>query len=192
METREYQTTDKSSWGFGPWQDEPDKRQWRDETTGLACLIVRNPKWGNLCGYVGVPPSHPGHAKAYNFYRDDEAPHSAVENAINNLRVHGGLTFADGCSHGSDESRGVCHVPSFGEPDDVWWFGFDCAHAWDLLPGIEPRYRDPLDAANVYRDVDCVTSECASLAYQLSVIDALNDVYQAAVIAITTDAGDEV
>jgi hypothetical protein len=35
-------TIDKSSWGNGPWQTEPDKAQWQDEETGLPCLAVRN------------------------------------------------------------------------------------------------------------------------------------------------------
>ena len=41
METIDYRTVDKTTWGAGPWQDEPDKKQWRDET-GFPCLIVRN------------------------------------------------------------------------------------------------------------------------------------------------------
>lgn len=58
METIEYRTVDKSKWGDGPWQDEPDKKQWRDPETGLPCLIVRGPG-GALCGYVGVPANSP-------------------------------------------------------------------------------------------------------------------------------------
>ena len=57
METIEYRTMDKSVWGPGPWQNEPDKRQWQDEATGLPCLIVRN-SMGALCGYVGVSEGH--------------------------------------------------------------------------------------------------------------------------------------
>ncbi len=43
MEKIEYRTVDKTGWGEGPWQSEPDKRQWQDEATGLPCLIVRGP-----------------------------------------------------------------------------------------------------------------------------------------------------
>ena len=50
MDTREYQTIDKATWGDGPWLTEIDKRQWQDERTGLPCLIVRNESGGNLCG----------------------------------------------------------------------------------------------------------------------------------------------
>lgn len=35
METLEYRTKDKSTWGDGPWQQEPDKKQWQDAATGL-------------------------------------------------------------------------------------------------------------------------------------------------------------
>lgn len=61
---------DKSSWGDGPWQQEPDRAEWTHR--GLPCLAV-----------------------------------------------HGGLTYSDRCH---DD---ICHVPAPGEPDDVWWFGFD-------------------------------------------------------------------
>lgn len=38
------------------WDQEPDRKHWVQQ--GLDCLIVRN-LMGALCGYVGVPPSHP-------------------------------------------------------------------------------------------------------------------------------------
>lgn len=53
---------EKLLWGNGAWVDEPDKAQWRDEATGLPCLLVRN-QLGALCGYVGVYPDHPYFAK---------------------------------------------------------------------------------------------------------------------------------
>lgn len=66
MTTREYRGyLDKAEWGQGPWQDEPDKVQWRDGATGLPCLIVRGPH-GAFCGYVGVLDTHPWHRKDYN------------------------------------------------------------------------------------------------------------------------------
>lgn len=82
MQAIEYRTVDKSEWLDGPWKYEPDKKQWRDEATGLPCLIVRGPS-GSLCGYVGVPPTHPAYGKQY----DDVS-----------VEVHGGLTFADKCA----------------------------------------------------------------------------------------------
>lgn len=122
MQTREWTFIDKAVWGEGPWVGEPDKMQWQDPATGLPCLIVRNSECtGALCGYVGVPPGHPLHGKSYN----------DVE-----VSVHGGLTFADKCRPEADDG-GICHVADPGEPDDVWWLGFDCAHAMDLSPHME-------------------------------------------------------
>jgi hypothetical protein len=42
---------DKSAWGQGPWQDEPDALDWRDERTGFACAMRRHPMNGTWCGH---------------------------------------------------------------------------------------------------------------------------------------------
>lgn len=198
MQTIEYRTVDKSGWGDGPWQSEPDKRQWRDEATGLPCLIVRGPS-GALCGYVGVPATHPLHGKEY-----DAA----------DVEVHGGLTFSDHCAsmspdrwdgmrlrvpamqkeaarhpHGDAarwlaewapllgdydawkqrmEARSVCHLAAPGDADNVWWLGFDCAHAWDISPAFSHRF----EPDQTYRDIDYVTAQVQSLAKQLADIAA--------------------
>lgn len=161
MEAREYTTIDRAAlkWPSGPWDGEPDKAQWRDESTGMPCLAVRNRRYGNWCGYVGVAPDHPLYGKGY-----DEAGY---------FEVHGGLTFADKCQPTEDESQGICHVPGIGEPDHVWWFGFDCAHAWDYSPHdkkreIEEGYPYTLMAEQQYRDLIYVKHECARLANQLT------------------------
>lgn len=156
---REYRTADKSKWGDGPWQNEPDKAQWIDETTGLDCLIVRNPM-GALCGYVGVPEGHRLHGVEY--YEVDGA-----------IEVHGGLTFSDSCSPATEkgEAYGICHVPAPGRPDHVWWFGFDCAHHMDLCPVTVMKYADHDDGYNRYRDISYVRCEIASLAAQLKPLD---------------------
>jgi len=153
MKTIRYQTIDKSTWGDGAWQQEPDKIQWQDEATNLPCLAVRHESFGHWCGYVGVGPGHPSHGKGYNDVDVD---------------VHGGLTFADKCV-GTPE-RGVCHVPEAGEPDHVWWLGFDCAHAFDRQPGMEARHPDLYDAANEYRRLGYVQKECRGLARQLAAL----------------------
>lgn len=151
METIEYRTVDKTAWGDGPWQSEIDKRQWLDEATQLPCLIVRGPS-GALCGYVGVPVDHPYHGKGY----------SEVD-----VDVHGGLTFANKCSHGNEETL-ICHKVEPGEPDDVWWLGFDCAHSGDVCP----KYAGALSGSSwlpeTYKDVAYVEAEVRKLAQQLS------------------------
>jgi hypothetical protein len=140
--------------GNGPWTTEPDKAQWVDEATGLDCLIVRN-RGGALCGYVGLPPGHRAHGVDY----DDVTPYPDV---------HGGLTFAGPCQEDNGGGRGICHVPEPGRPADVWWLGFDCAHAGDM----SPRWADHLPASlrmhEVYRDFDYVKAEVERLAAQLA------------------------
>jgi len=163
MKTIEYRTMDKSSWGEGAWQSEPDKRQWADAETGMPCLIVRN-NLGALCGYVGVDENHPWFEKSY----DEDGP---IE-----LDAHGGLTFASMCSDG-DEKSSICHLPDNNETDRVWWFGFDCAHAWDFSPAMQarmanfPAHLRMRDWSEVYRDLDYVEKECASLARQLKNVE---------------------
>lgn len=144
MQTIEYRFVDKSAWGHGPWQLEPDKRQWLDPQTGLPCIVRRSPALGFLCGYVGVPRSHPAYRKDCD----------AVD-----VSVHGGLTFSDTCSGGDHD---ICHKVSPGEDDDVWWLGFDCGHFSDATPGMMSlAYR------NIYRDFPYVVNECEGLARQL-------------------------
>jgi len=152
MENMELTVIDKSSWPRGPWDSEPDKVQWTDPATGLPCLAVRNPRSGNWCGYVGVSSGHPAYHQGYD----------AVD-----VEVHGGLTFAGSCQENSPEPR-ICHTPEPGEPDDVWWLGFDCAHVFDLSPAYKALLA-PI-TGDVYRSLGYVRWECTSLAQQLSEI----------------------
>lgn len=46
---------DKSTWGKGEWQEEPDFIMYQDEESGFICIIRRNSKSGILCGYISVP-----------------------------------------------------------------------------------------------------------------------------------------
>jgi hypothetical protein len=159
---------DKSTWGRGPWDDEPDRVEWRvPEAPRLACLIVRGPM-GSLCGYVGVPPGHPAHGKDFN---DVD-----VE-----VRI-GGLTYAAPCDEereGCDVRGLICHVPQPGDSDDVWWLGFDCGHAWDVSPGLEARVRLVMEGMpempemperfrSTYKTIEYVRTQVEGLARQLA------------------------
>lgn len=147
METIEYTRIDKESkWGAGPWIGEPDKVQFPDPETGLPCLAVRKPR-GNWCGYVGVEPPHPLHGTDY-MERDGLGD------------IHGGLTYSGAGKKTEWESEGICHVLSEGETDDVWWFGFDCAHYYDFVPSRDAS----LGFGEVYRDLEFVKGETAKLA----------------------------
>lgn len=166
MKELEWTFRDRTDWDDGPWTNEPDKAQWTDEHTGLPCMIHRN-RYGAWCGYVGIGPDHP-------FYQ------KPCDDADIDLSVHGGLTFADGCDPDFNPAtgQGICHIPEPGEPDDVWWFGFDCAHAFDLAPAMRALIRGcgvygPDEQwmlsfpGEVYRDIEYVRAECAQLAIQL-------------------------
>lgn len=144
-----------------PWLNEPDRELWKDTVTGLDCLIRRGPS-GALCGYVAVGPAHPLYGQGYWGY--DYADEWDPNHPINQITVHGGLTYAAPCD--GDKEQGICHVPGPGEPDEAWWFGFDCAHGGDICPAhIQhvPAFRD-----DVYRDFEYVRGEVTSLAKQLA------------------------
>lgn len=146
MEYLEYKFADKSTWPRGEWDDEPDKVQWQDEKTGLPCLIVRGSS-GSLCGYVGVADGHRHYGRDYSDC---------------DVEVHGGLTFAEFCAE--DREHGICHIPGPGEPDKVWWLGFDCAHSGDIQPKHIYKFGDGYAR---YRNIDYVKGECSRLAAQL-------------------------
>lgn len=193
MHTIEYKNPafNKESWGNGEWQDEPDKKQWIDKETGLPCLIVRN-KGGALCGYVGLPSSHSLHGVEYNdthesikllwekaknesigkrgiislFCMDENSP--SLEVVFN---VHGSLTFSGKCRKHENECEGICHKVEEGEDDNIWWFGFDCAHAGDISPAYETNRLYRVDG-DTYKNIAYVTSEVESLAKQLASIAA--------------------
>lgn len=145
---REYATVDKSAWPDGAWKSEPDKIQYVDEKSGLDCLVVRSFHTGALCGYVGVPKSHPAFKKRF------------TEVDVN---VHGGLTFSNLCDESAQEGEGICHLPEPGRPEIVWWLGFDCGHAFDLMPALGLRM-----TYGTYRDIEFVKQENRDLAAQLA------------------------
>lgn len=153
---------DRSKWPSGPWDNEPDKLVWKTKT-GLPGMLLRNGV-GALCGYVAVPSEHKLHGIGYSkrIPSDEVGPPEEYSDYSSSpegkLKVHGGVTFSDSCG-GS-----ICHVPEPGEPDDVWWFGFDCAHLGDDYPrnyAGSSRYEQ-------YRDVAYVQAEVEQLAKQLA------------------------
>jgi hypothetical protein len=153
MEYKEYRY-DKSvreRYGEGEWSKEPDKIQYEDEATGYPCLVKRN-DMGALCGYVGLPKGHPFYGKDYDSLPD--------------LDVHGGVTYTDKCAEGGEDNT-ICHVPDEGEPDNVWWVGFDCAHFSDSIPSIDDKLPPELNKFKTYKTVEYVKEENATLAKQL-------------------------
>lgn len=151
------------------WETEPNRVEF--EHLGFPCLIKRHYSMGFLCGYVGVPPSHPWHGKGY----------PSVE-----AEVHGGLTYSAECD--GDPVDGICHKPKEGQTDDTWWLGFDCGHGYDFIPYAISEYANPMWALgqmvapafeqplqeNVpkeeYRNIEYVRMQCEKLAAQAQAV----------------------
>lgn len=125
----------------GPWMDEPDRVEFRH--AGFPCILHRG-GGGAWCGYVGLPPGHAAHGKNYSDVDVD---------------VHCGLTYGQSCG------GAICHVPAPGEPDDLWWLGFDCSHLFDWRPVDGDEYGDPRGS---YKTVGYAKRETERLAEQLS------------------------
>jgi len=150
MNELQWKFKDRSEWGFGAWLAEPwDKEQWADSLSGMACMIHRGSS-GAWCGYVGVPPAHHLYGQHYN----DEALRHIDD-------IHGGLTYSAPCTAIQENGGGLCHVPGAGEPDSLWWFGFDFNHLGDRNPA------DPSTAGGRYWTTAEAKAECAALALQI-------------------------
>jgi len=130
-----------------PWETEPNNAEWMDEDTKYKCRIKRNPSTLSLCGYVGVPKSHPCWGRKYDDMYD----------SIEDLSVHGGLTYSDG------------------DDDGWWWLGFDCAHSGDLSPSVLLHFvsigYDALIRDEEYRTWEFVEREVRELSRQLRLIE---------------------
>ena len=167
-ETVEIPKIDKSAWGPGPWQDEPDRVDFVH--AGFACLARRHPAHGYWCGYVGLPPGHPLHSKIWS-----------ETDAVGDLHAHRGINYSALCCND------ICHIPQPGMPAEVWWLGFDTGHAFDQSPGTDARLREAAAAAHavgapwadeldrneinrmeVYRDLPYVRHEIEALAEQVA------------------------
>jgi len=138
------------NFGPGPWQNEPDKFNWVDESTGLDCMIVRNLDLGNLCGYVGVPLN---------------SKLAGIDYQELDIDIHGGLTYASNCQDL------ICHESN----KEVYWFGFDCGHYGDLIPELLKYAKPDRDYLNlfeyaIYRDFNYVKLQVTYLAQQLKTL----------------------
>ena len=154
----------------GEWEDEPDREAFVHAE--LPCLILRalpHQIGGHLNGYVGVPLRHPSAGSkmeklGFGSGRMIDVKYHDMEEHID---VHGGLTF-------SGEGEG-------GElrPKGFYWFGFDCAHAGDYSPPIDPRiHQVHIDVTGrtgpsdyeTYKNIEYVRGQVRHLAEQLAAL----------------------
>lgn len=132
----------------GPWLEEPDFMWWVHRPTDLECMIRRN-DMGAWCGYVGVPEGHPA------WQRDPFDMHLEAAPSLNFGR----------------------RMPSPYEPHaDLYWLGFDCAHApFDVVPTMDAYLHSVVGRSMpssdyfhpTYKDVNYVRGEVVVLAEEL-------------------------
>ena len=143
---------DRDRWVRGIWDHEPDKAVWRHQDK--ICMIVRN-NFGALCGYAGVLKDH----ALFDAHYDDDALKEV------SWSIHGMLTYSGRCG------GNVCHVADREEEEEVYWFGFDCAHTCDFIPLYSLK-----DSTHDYKDFEYVAREVEKLSEQLAVLDTANQV----------------
>jgi len=107
---------------------------------GFQWVISRHPKLKHLCGYVGIPSTHPW----YDLH----------EGNLYDIECHGGITYA------SD------HPPEAypDGPKGLFWIGFDCAHSGDYAPGAYIPGIVNTQNLGVYRNMAYVKKEVGNLA----------------------------
>jgi hypothetical protein len=132
------------AWGPGLWDSEPDQETWTDPLTGLECAAARN-QMGAWCGYVQVPGNNLLHPLAVG------CGWARGDCRCQELDVHGGVTL-----HNDERAKAIGLEGTL--------VGFDCGHAYDLIPGAKIAH---LDCADVYRTLEYVKSEVARLAIQV-------------------------
>lgn len=194
---------DRTGWPAGDWDSEPDRATWVHEETGARCTVRRGPL-GSWCGYVGLRPNHPAAGKDYNDLDIDVhgdltygaycRPLAEDEwiryRIMREKMVTESLVYPDGDAarrlredRKADTStltgwlelmrmHGMCHDDC---PHGLWWVGFDCSHAWDVVPGMQAHYarrgiKDPFSFFGrpvTYRTFEWVAKETNRLATQL-------------------------
>jgi hypothetical protein len=142
-----------------PWLNEPDFAKWRDPATGLLCAIVRQKDMQFLCGYVQIPFGK----LRKKILRIRRIPGRYEYVLLRGIEAHGGLSFF-GFHKNYRLSRG-------------YWIGFDCAHAYDFMPGMMAllnslqAHSGDFMRHDTYRDFAYVKAEVTDLARQVARIE---------------------
>lgn len=88
------------------------------------------------------------------------------------LLMHGGSNYGALCRPDGEPEQ-ICHERTPGEPDGVWWFGFDCGHyRMDFAPGDRVLWEhlgveEPM-RFGVYRTLQYVRDCCSAAASYLA------------------------
>lgn len=138
-----------------------------------CCLFVNN---SHRCGYVAIPKTHPLYGVRYSEECEALVPVlQAVKDGPVGKRGILSVVCADGKPspelvfdvHGSitySGRGGKYPIPG----DDLWWYGFDCAHDGDKV-----RYSSSYESGGEERTLEYVEQECESLAEQLAQVSAV-------------------
>lgn len=151
---------DKTLWGDGPWQNEPDEL--RFEYKGYTCELRRNIfVTGAWCGYVFMKST----CKAST---DDKYKASQL------IKVHGEITYA---YLGIDDSTG----------EEICILGFDLGHLNDLMPlkqtntGMINLLNSLTEAKGtyafkkIYRTMKYAKKQCESMVDQIIELEKSHD-----------------
>jgi len=106
-------------------------------SSGLRAVCILVADGSHRCGYVSVSSSHPNYEIGYNDVVAD---------------VHGGLTYGGR----------LLQYEAFIN-DDLWWFGFDCAHYNDIVLSML-TFGEEVGEGRVFRSAEFVIAECEKLA----------------------------
>ena len=126
---------------------------------------------GHRCGYIEVTKDSFLFGKEYSYYSFnlDDISKEMIENiekykSINNIEVHGGLTYAGNLLN-----------------DGSHWFGFDCAHCDDKrdIEKLKEYYHDSKYTEifdfkdSTIKNLEFCMNECESLSEQIKNIEEL-------------------
>jgi hypothetical protein len=161
-----YGQIDRSLWGKGPWDGEPDREQWSDSMTGYPCLAIRC-DIGVWAGYVGVYPEHPAFGE-----RADDVPGNICDfSYTDEIRfIEPPPIDAHAVVDVDDPKESILSVVRM--PEYLWWFGFDFAHGGDLIPSMHAILNKAVKPCGekqlgTYKDLAYVKKTAATIALSL-------------------------
>lgn len=149
------------------------EKEWVTSEGFHAVVIVC--RGSHRCGYVGVPVGHPLHGVNYGDNTIALAPITGEEKVgdrgpISLLSIASRLANAEDCRspedvfdvHGSLTFSAGCVYREKPNPDNFWYFGFDCHHCGDGSMNPAYSYSD-----GPVRSLEYCVVYCESLSRQI-------------------------